>query len=53
MVRVENTNRDDSKIEARTVEEAIAQMKVVDSLPVNKHPEKRLKALLKKLSFLN
>ncbi|KAL3613914.1 hypothetical protein CASFOL_041988 [Castilleja foliolosa] len=47
MVSVENTNRDDSKIEARSVEEAIAQMNVVDSLPVDKHPEKRLKASFK------
>nr|AMP82920.1 LRX3 [Catalpa bungei] len=47
IVSVVNTNRDDSIIEARTVEEAIAQMTVVDSLPVDKHPEKRLKATFK------
>ncbi|CAA0827740.1 Unknown protein [Striga hermonthica] len=47
MVSLENTNRDDSKIEARSVEEAIAQMTLVDSLPVDKHPEKRLKASFK------
>ncbi|KAK6159622.1 hypothetical protein DH2020_006936 [Rehmannia glutinosa] len=47
MVSVVNTNRDDSVIEARTVEEAIAKMTVGDSLPVDKHPEKRLKASFK------
>ncbi|KAI3447908.1 hypothetical protein Pfo_004573 [Paulownia fortunei] len=47
MVSVANTNRDDSVIEARTVEDAIAQMTVVDSLPVDKHPERRLKASFK------
>ncbi|EEF33966.1 coiled-coil domain-containing protein 124 [Ricinus communis] len=47
MVLVANTNRDDSIIEARTVEDAIAQMSVTDSLPVDKHPERRLKASFK------
>ncbi|KAK3015163.1 hypothetical protein RJ639_005309 [Escallonia herrerae] len=47
MVLVENTNREDSIIEARTVEEAIAQMTVVDALPVDRHPERRLKASFK------
>ncbi|KAJ9704606.1 hypothetical protein PVL29_002930 [Vitis rotundifolia] len=47
MVLVANTNRDDSAIEARTVEDAIAQMSVSDNLPVDKHPERRLKALFK------
>ncbi|KAL3624362.1 hypothetical protein CASFOL_033178 [Castilleja foliolosa] len=47
MVSVENTNRDDSKLEARSVAEALAQMTVVESLPVDKHPEKRLKASFK------
>ncbi|KAL0383886.1 UNVERIFIED_CONTAM: Coiled-coil domain-containing protein [Sesamum radiatum] len=47
MVSVVNTNRDDSVIEARTVEEAIARMTVADTLPVDKHPEKRLKASFK------
>ncbi|XP_051135514.1 uncharacterized protein LOC127254463 [Andrographis paniculata] len=47
MVTVANVNRDDTIIEARTVEEAIAQMAVADSLPVDKHPEKRLKAAFK------
>ncbi|KDP47146.1 hypothetical protein JCGZ_00037 [Jatropha curcas] len=47
MVLVTNTNRDDSIIEARNVEDAIAQMTVTDSLPVDKHPERRLKASFK------
>ncbi|OAY37423.1 coiled-coil domain-containing protein 124 isoform X1 [Manihot esculenta] len=47
MVLVTNTNRDDSIIEARTVEDAIAQMAVTDNLPVDKHPERRLKASFK------
>ncbi|KAK1429071.1 hypothetical protein QVD17_11270 [Tagetes erecta] len=48
MVLVQNTNRDDSVIEARSVEEAIAQMSVAaDNLPLDKHPEKRLKASFK------
>lgn len=47
VVLVANTNRDDSVIEARSVEDAIAQMSVVESLPVDKHPEKRLKAAFK------
>lgn len=47
MVLVTNTNRDDSIIEARSVEDAIARMTVADTLPVDKHPEKRLKASFK------
>ncbi|XP_062177865.1 uncharacterized protein LOC133882678 [Alnus glutinosa] len=47
MVLVQNTNRDDSILEARTVEEAITQMTVADSLPVDRHPERRLKASFK------
>lgn len=47
MVLVSNTNRDDSIIEASTVEDAIAQMAVADSLPVDRHPERRLKASFK------
>ncbi|XP_030523036.1 coiled-coil domain-containing protein 124 [Rhodamnia argentea] len=47
MVLVSNTNRDDSVVEARTVEDAIAQMTVADSLPVDRHPERRLKASFK------
>ncbi|CAK9177890.1 unnamed protein product [Ilex paraguariensis] len=47
MVLVANTNRDDSIIDAHTVEDAIAQMAVTDTLPVDKHPERRLKASFK------
>ncbi|KAL5561279.1 hypothetical protein UlMin_031026 [Ulmus minor] len=47
MVLVSNTNRDDSLIEARTVEEAISQMSVAENLPVDRHPERRLKASFK------
>ncbi|KAF4382851.1 hypothetical protein G4B88_021634 [Cannabis sativa] len=47
MVLVTNTNRDDSIIEARTVEDAIAHMTVADSLPPDRHPERRLKASFK------
>lgn len=47
MVLVSNTNRDDSIVEASTVEDAIAQMTVADSLPVDRHPERRLKASFK------
>lgn len=47
MVLVNNTNRDDSIIEARTVEDAIAQISVTDNLPVDRHPERRLKASFK------
>uniref|UniRef100_A0A2P2JD85 Coiled-coil domain-containing protein n=1 Tax=Rhizophora mucronata TaxID=61149 RepID=A0A2P2JD85_RHIMU len=47
VVLVTNTNRDDSIIEARTVEDAIAQMTVADNLPPDRHPERRLKASFK------
>ncbi|XP_030484127.2 uncharacterized protein LOC115700621 [Cannabis sativa] len=47
MVLVTNTNRDDSIIEARTVEDAIAHMTVADTLPPDRHPERRLKASFK------
>ncbi|KAJ7978667.1 coiled-coil domain-containing protein [Quillaja saponaria] len=47
MVLVMNKNRDDSIIEARSVEDAIAQMTVADNLPVDRHPERRLKASFK------
>ncbi|KAM1006911.1 hypothetical protein FF1_003552 [Malus domestica] len=47
MVVVENKNRDDSFIEARSVEEAVAKMSVAESLPVDRHPERRLKASFK------
>lgn len=47
MVLVSNTNRDDSVIEARSVEEALEKMAVSDALPVDRHPERRLKASFK------
>lgn len=47
MVLVTNTNRDDSIIEARTVEDAIARMSVTENLPADRHPERRLKASFK------
>ncbi|KAL2927074.1 hypothetical protein RDABS01_020426 [Bienertia sinuspersici] len=47
IVLVENKNRVDDLIEARSVEEALAQMSVAEPLPVDKHPEKRLKASFK------
>uniref|UniRef100_A0A1J3DID2 Coiled-coil domain-containing protein n=1 Tax=Noccaea caerulescens TaxID=107243 RepID=A0A1J3DID2_NOCCA len=47
MVLVTNTNRDDSLIEAHSVDEALARITVTDSLPVDRHPEKRLKASFK------
>ncbi|CAM8935579.1 unnamed protein product [Rhodiola kirilowii] len=47
MVLVTNTNRDDSIIEARSVEEALAKITITDNLPVDRHPEKRLKASFK------
>lgn len=50
MVVVTNTNRDDSILEARSVEEAIARMSVADTLPADKHPERRLKASFKVIS---
>ena len=47
MVLIQNTNRDDSLIEAHSVDEALAHMSIADNLPLDKHPEKRLKASFK------
>lgn len=48
VVMVSNTNRDDSVVEAHSVDEAVAKMSLADAaLPVDKHPEKRLKASYK------
>lgn len=49
MVLVQNTNRDESLIEAHSLEDALAQISVAapDNLPLDKHPEKRLKAAFK------
>ncbi|KQJ84037.1 coiled-coil domain-containing protein 124 [Brachypodium distachyon] len=49
-ILVANTNRDDSIIEASSVDEAIVRMSIVDSeaaLPADRHPERRLKASFK------
>ncbi|XP_072956787.1 uncharacterized protein [Typha angustifolia] len=48
MVLVSNTNRDDSIIEAHSLEEAIAKIAVTEpALPADRHPERRLKATFK------
>ncbi|XP_020084417.1 coiled-coil domain-containing protein 124-like [Ananas comosus] len=48
MVLVTNTNRDDSIIEAHSVEDAIARMAIAEPpLPPDRHPERRLKASFK------
>ncbi|KAH9623890.1 hypothetical protein KSS87_015665 [Heliosperma pusillum] len=47
IVLVQNLNRDESVIEAHGLDEAIAKIVVNESLPVDKHPEKRLKASFK------
>jgi hypothetical protein len=52
MVLVSNTNRDDSIIEASSVEEAIARISVADNLPADRHPERRLKASFKVRRFI-
>ncbi|KAM7482791.1 hypothetical protein LguiB_007374 [Lonicera macranthoides] len=44
IILIANTNHDDFIIEARTVGEAITQMSVEENLPVDRHPERRLKA---------
>ncbi|KAJ8618251.1 hypothetical protein MRB53_014437 [Persea americana] len=46
-VLVANTNRDDSVIEAHSVEDALARMAVAEPLPADRHPERRLKASFK------
>eukprot|EP00252_Welwitschia_mirabilis_P013422 TRINITY_DN29521_c0_g1_i1.p1 TRINITY_DN29521_c0_g1~~TRINITY_DN29521_c0_g1_i1.p1 ORF type:complete len:231 (-),score=82.39 TRINITY_DN29521_c0_g1_i1:207-899(-) len=46
VILVENKNRDDSLIEAHTVDEALAQMSI-STLPPDRHPERRLKASFK------
>ncbi|CAD5175883.1 unnamed protein product [Musa acuminata subsp. malaccensis] len=48
IVMVENTNRDDSVIEAHSVEDAISRMALSEpALPTDRHPERRLKASFK------
>ncbi|OVA16006.1 Protein of unknown function DUF1014 [Macleaya cordata] len=47
MVLVSNTNRDESLIEAHSVDDALARMTVADNLSADRHPERRLKASFK------
>lgn len=48
IVLVSNTNRDDSLIEAHSVDEAIAKISINEgALPPDRHPERRLKASFK------
>ncbi|ONK64263.1 uncharacterized protein A4U43_C07F23820 [Asparagus officinalis] len=48
IVLVSNTNRDDSLIEAHSVDEAIAKISIGEgALPPDRHPERRLKASFK------
>ncbi|CAN6296660.1 unnamed protein product [Urochloa humidicola] len=49
VVLVANTNRDESVIEARSVEDAIAKMSIAadPALPPDRHPERRLKVSYK------
>ncbi|KAJ3689752.1 hypothetical protein LUZ61_018916 [Rhynchospora tenuis] len=48
MVLVSNTNRDDSIIEAHSVDDALAKMTIAEpALAPDRHPEKRLKATFK------
>ena len=53
VVLVANTNRDDSVIEARSVEDAIAKMTIAaePALPPDRHPERRLKVSYKVCLF--
>ncbi|RZS27149.1 hypothetical protein BHM03_00060582, partial [Ensete ventricosum] len=51
MVMVENTNRDDSVIDAHSVEDAIARMALSEpALPPDRHPERRLKVSFKHIA---
>ncbi|CAN0920436.1 hypothetical protein LINGRAHAP2_LOCUS32038 [Linum grandiflorum] len=54
MVLVGNKNRDNSILEARTAEEAVVNLSFVEqsSLPVDRHPEKRLKSSFKEIQRL-
>lgn len=47
LVAVENTNRVDNLVDARSLETALAQMTVASDLPPDRHPERRLKASFK------
>lgn len=47
LVAVENTNREENLVDARSVETALAQMTLATDLPPDRHPERRLKASFK------
>lgn len=51
VVLVSNTNRDDTVIEAHSVDEAIAKISIAEpALAPDRHPERRLKATFKVFS---
>lgn len=53
MVLVSNTNRDDSIIEAHSVDDALTKMTITEPvLAPDRHPERRLKATFKVKHFL-
>ncbi|CAM6094749.1 unnamed protein product [Calypogeia fissa] len=47
LVTVENTNRDDTAVDARSVDTALAQMVIANDTTPDRHPERRLKASFK------
>lgn len=47
LVTVENTNRDETAVDARSVETALAQMVIANDTVPDRHPERRLKASYK------
>lgn len=47
LIAVENTNREDNIVDARSVDTALAQMTLASDLPPDRHPERRLKAAFK------
>jgi hypothetical protein len=46
-VTVENTNREDTAVDARSVDSALAQMAIAEDTTPDRHPERRLKASYK------
>ena len=55
LIDVVNTNREDSLVDARSVDTAIAQISLASTseLPQDRHPERRLKAAFKVCCSLN
>ncbi|KAI5066736.1 hypothetical protein GOP47_0017264 [Adiantum capillus-veneris] len=47
LITVENTNRDDTAVDARSVDTALAQITLASDLPPDRHPERRLRAAFK------